>query len=41
MLERIELRLDPDTVGWAVGAPSGRGMVQGRVRMPDGREPAR
>ncbi|WP_405769405.1 thioesterase family protein [Actinacidiphila glaucinigra] len=39
MLERIELRLDPDTVGWAVGAPSGRGMVQGWLRMPDGREP--
>ncbi|MFB7292948.1 thioesterase family protein [Actinacidiphila glaucinigra] len=39
MLERIELRLDPDTVGWAVGAPSGRGIVQGWLRMPDGREP--
>ncbi|MDX2810963.1 thioesterase family protein [Streptomyces sp. PA03-5A] len=39
MLERIELRLDPDTAGWAVGAPSGRGMVQGWLRMPDGREP--
>ncbi|MFJ4982462.1 thioesterase family protein [Streptomyces sp. NPDC088732] len=39
MLDRIELRLDPDTVGWAVGAPSGRGLIQGWLRLPDGREP--
>jgi acyl-CoA thioesterase len=39
MLDRIELLLDPETVGWAVGAPSGRGMIQGWFRLPDGREP--
>ncbi|MEU3462160.1 thioesterase family protein [Streptomyces sp. NPDC006733] len=39
LLSRIDLRLDPATVGWASGAPSGRGLVQGWLRMPDGREP--
>ena len=38
-LDRLDLRLDPDTVGWAVGAPSGRGMIQGWLRTADGREP--
>ncbi len=39
LLDRFDLRLDPDTVGWAVGEPSGRGMVRGWLRMADGREP--
>jgi acyl-CoA thioesterase len=39
LLDSIELRLDPDTVGWAVGAPTGRGRIQGWLRLPDGREP--
>ncbi|HSE08059.1 MAG TPA: thioesterase family protein [Nocardioidaceae bacterium] len=39
LLERFDLRLDPDTVGWAVGEPSGRGMIRGWLRMADGREP--
>ncbi|MDX6345754.1 MAG: hypothetical protein QOF84_544 [Streptomyces sp.] len=39
MLDSIELRLDPGTVGWAVGAPTGRGRIQGWLRFPDGREP--
>lgn len=39
LLERLDLRLDPDTVGWAVGQPSGRGMIRGWLRMADGREP--
>lgn len=38
-LDRLDLRLDPATVGWAVGAPSGRGMIQGWLRAADGREP--
>ncbi len=39
LLDRFDLRLDPDTVGWAVGRPSGRGMIRGWLRMSDGREP--
>jgi acyl-CoA thioesterase len=39
LLDSIELRLDPSTVGWALGQPSGRGLIQGWLRLPDGREP--
>jgi hypothetical protein len=39
LLERLDLRLDPDCVGWAVGAPSGKGHIQGWLRMADPREP--
>jgi hypothetical protein len=39
LLERLDLRLDPACVGWAVGEPSGRGEVRGWLRMADGREP--
>jgi hypothetical protein len=38
-LDRLDLRLDPDSVGWAVGAPSGKGLIQGWLRTADGREP--
>jgi len=38
-LSRLDLRLDPSCVGWASGDPSGRGLLQGRLRMADGREP--
>ena len=38
-LHRFDMRLDPDTVGWAMGAPSHRGVIQGWLRMADGREP--
>jgi acyl-CoA thioesterase len=38
-LHRFDMRLDPATIGWAVGAPSDRGMIQGWLRMADGREP--
>jgi hypothetical protein len=31
--------VDPDTAGWAMGRPSGRGVVRGWFRMADGREP--
>jgi acyl-CoA thioesterase len=39
LLERLDMRLDPACVGWALGEPSGRGLVQGWLRMADGREP--
>jgi hypothetical protein len=39
LLERLDLRLDPACVGWAVGQPSGRGLLQGWLRLADGREP--
>jgi hypothetical protein len=39
LLERLDLRLDPACVGWAVGAPSGKGLIQGWLRMADPREP--
>ncbi|MFC4507725.1 MULTISPECIES: thioesterase family protein [Streptomyces] len=39
ILDRIDLRLDPATAGWTVGRPTGRGLVQGWFRLPDGREP--
>ncbi|HET7532664.1 MAG TPA: thioesterase family protein [Nocardioidaceae bacterium] len=39
LLDRFDLRLDPDTAGWAVGEPSGRGMIRGWLRMADAREP--
>ncbi|HEU4329919.1 MAG TPA: thioesterase family protein [Lapillicoccus sp.] len=39
LLERIEIRLDPATAGWAAGRPSGRGEMRGWLRLRDGREP--
>lgn len=39
LLNRLDLRLDPSCSGWVVGKPSGRGLVQGWLRMADGREP--
>ncbi|TKA12110.1 thioesterase family protein [Actinacidiphila oryziradicis] len=38
-LGSVELRLDPGTIGWVSGTPSGRGMARGWFRLPDGREP--
>ncbi len=38
-LERLDLRLDPACVGWALGKPSGRGLLQGWLRMAGEREP--
>lgn len=37
LMDRIDLRLDPAYAGWAVGAPSGEGAIQGWLRLP-GRE---
>jgi hypothetical protein len=39
LLERLDIRLDPATTGWAVGKPSGNGAIRGWLRMADGREP--
>jgi acyl-CoA thioesterase len=39
LLERLDLRLDPSCVGWALGRPSGRGVIQGWLRLADGHEP--
>ena len=38
-VEQLDLRMDPADVGWAVGAPSGQGRVQGWLRHLDGRDP--
>ncbi len=39
LLDRLDLRLDPATAGWAVGRPSGRGEIRAWLRLADGREP--
>lgn len=39
LLDRLDLRLDPATTGWAVGKPSGNGVIRGWLRLADGREP--
>ncbi len=38
-LDRVDLRLDPATAGWAMGKPSGQGMMRGWLRLRDQREP--
>jgi acyl-CoA thioesterase len=39
LLQRLDLRLDPAYLGWALGQPSGEGRIQGWLRMADGHEP--
>lgn len=36
--QRFDLRLAPDTLGWAVGAPSGRGEMRAWLGLADGRD---
>ncbi|MFD9810254.1 thioesterase family protein [[Kitasatospora] papulosa] len=36
--ERLDVKLDPATVGWAVGAPSGKGEMRGWFGLADGRD---
>ncbi|MFF4751961.1 thioesterase family protein [Streptomyces sp. NPDC002514] len=36
--DRLMLRLDPATVGWAVGAPSGKGEMRSWFALADGRD---
>jgi acyl-CoA thioesterase len=38
-LDRVDLRLDPATAGWAIGKPSGHGVMRGWLRLRDHREP--
>ncbi|GAA1913449.1 thioesterase family protein [Streptomyces sodiiphilus] len=38
MLHRLASRLDPATVGWALGKPSGRGEIRGWFAFADGRD---
>jgi hypothetical protein len=37
LLERLGTRIDPACVGWAVGQPSGNGLIQGWFRFADDR----
>jgi acyl-CoA thioesterase len=37
LLERFGTRIDPAYVGWAVGKPSGSGVIQGWFKLADGR----
>ena len=39
MLDRLDVRVDPATIGFAVGRPSHRGVIRAWLRMRDGREP--
>ncbi|WP_407705978.1 thioesterase family protein [Streptomyces yaizuensis] len=39
IMDRLAVRLDPATVGWAVGAPSGKGETRGWFGLADGRDP--
>ncbi|GGT65465.1 hypothetical protein GCM10014713_67950 [Streptomyces purpureus] len=36
--DRLDIKLDPATVGWAVGAPSGKGEMRGWFGLADGRD---
>ncbi|MBM9503831.1 thioesterase family protein [Actinacidiphila acididurans] len=38
LLDRLDLRLDPATAGWALGSPSGAGEMRGRLGLADGRD---
>ncbi|WP_193080629.1 thioesterase family protein [Brevibacterium aurantiacum] len=39
LLKRYDMRLDPETAGFATGRPSGRGLLQGWIRLADGTAP--
>ncbi|MGB0100459.1 MAG: thioesterase family protein [Nocardioides sp.] len=39
LMDRFEMRFHPDQIGWAVGQPSGRGVLSAWFRLVDGREP--
>ncbi|MGW6460416.1 thioesterase family protein [Streptomyces sp. NPDC055078] len=38
IMDRLNIRLDPATVGWVVGAPSGKGEMRGWFSLADGRD---
>ncbi|BAC70473.1 TesB-like acyl-CoA thioesterase 3 [Streptomyces avermitilis] len=37
--DRLMLKLDPETLGWALGAPSGKGEMRSWFGLADGRDP--
>ncbi|QBX54482.1 thioesterase family protein [Nocardioides seonyuensis] len=39
LMDRFDLLFDPTCIGWAVGEPSRRGLLQGWFRLKDGRDP--
>lgn len=39
ILDRLDIRLDPATTGWAWGEPSGQGELRAWIRFADGTEP--
>lgn len=39
MMTRFEMLFHPDHIGWAVGKPSGEGVISAWFRLKDGREP--
>ncbi|MFI1015554.1 thioesterase family protein [Streptomyces sp. NPDC020965] len=38
IMDRLSMRLDPATIGWAIGAPSGKGEMRGWFALADGRD---
>lgn len=39
LLEHVDLRLDPQTLGWFSGRPTGSLAMRGHLRLPDGTQP--
>src|SRR6478736_5178853 len=39
LMDRFDMRFHPDHVGWAVGRPSGNGVLSAWFRLADGRDP--
>lgn len=39
LMDRFQMLFDPATIGWAVGQPSGQGLIQAWFRLNDDREP--
>ena len=39
LMSRFDFRIDPAYAGWAIGKPSGSGIIQAWFRLADGREP--
>ena len=39
LMDRFDIRFDPERIGWSVGEPSGDGIIQGWFRLVDDRQP--
>ena len=39
LLDRLDMRIDPATIGWALGQPANDGEMRAWIRFADGREP--